>query len=260
MPVSAVVPKIGMTANVSSPHAQRLPGHAADAYFDPGEMAKARVGLRYETGGMPTSMLMIDRLEWRPGRGADGYAWEIKAWTGGDIDRLEIRSKGEGRFGGSAERIELQVGWSHAIDPWFNLRAGVQQDFQAHARRTHAVLAIEGLAPYWFDVDGELFLSQKGEATTRVEVSYDQRITQKLIVQPALEINASAQKVSAIELGSGFTSIELGARLRYEISPEFSPYIGLHWERELGQTARFLRTKNEDPGSARLALGVRAWF
>ena len=234
--------------------------HAADAYYDPAAMAEARKGLLYESGGMPNTKLMIDRFEWRPGPGRDGYNWELEGWTGGDIDRLAIKSKGEGGFGERPEKIEVQAGWFHALDPWFNLRAGVRQDFQPRPRRTQAVLAIEGLAPYWFEVEGELFVSQKGEVTARGEASYDQRLTQRLVLQPRAEVNLSAQRVSALEMGSGLTSIELGLRLRYEIAREFAPYVGVNWERQTGGSARFARANGEKPGALRSVVGVRFWF
>jgi copper resistance protein B len=246
------------TANTPAPDAPK--DHAADAYFDPAEMAEARKLLNYETGGMPNNKLMIDQLEWVPGRGADGYAWEAEGWIGGDIDRFAIKSKAEGAFGGSIEHLEFQAGWFHALDPWFNLHAGIRQDFQPRPRRTHAVLAIEGLAPYWFEVEGELFLSHKGEVTARAEASYDQRITQRLILQPAVELNLSAQDMPELETGAGFTAIEAGLRLRYELVREFAPYVGINWERKLGRTARYARLHGEDVDALRFVAGIRLWF
>jgi len=234
--------------------------HAADAFFDPAAMARARRALRREAGGMGASMLMLDRLEWRPAQGADGYAWEVEGWTGGDLDRLAIKSRGEGLSGRRLEKAEVQLGWSHALDPWFNLRAGVRQDFRPSPRRTQAVLAIEGLAPYWFEVEGEIFLSHKGEVTGRAEASHDMRLTQRLILQPAAELTLSAQAMSDLHQGAGITSAELGLRLRYEIRREFAPYVGLHWERRFGRAADRARAEGEKPGDLRLVTGVRFWF
>lgn len=234
--------------------------HAADAYYDPADMAKAREGLRHESGGMPASMLLVDRLEWRPGRGADGYAWEAEGWTGGDIDRFAFKTKGEGTFGGTVEQAEVQALWSHALDSWFNLQAGVRQDFRPEPRRTYAAIGIEGIAPYWFKLEGQAFLSNKGEVSARAEASYDQRITQSLIAQPAAEVNLSAQDVPELGIGSGVTSVELGLRLRYEIVREFAPYVGVNWERKVGRTADYARDEGENPDSLRLVAGIRFWF
>jgi len=234
--------------------------HAADAVWDPAAMARARRALTAEAGGMTQSMLLVDQLEWQPARGADAYRWEAKGWWGGDIDRVALETRGEGETGAPLDQGEVEVGWLHAIDPWFNVRAGVRQDFGKGPARTHAALTIEGLAPYWFDVEASLFVSNKGEVSARAEASYDQRLTQRLILQPRAELNAAASAVPARGLGSGPTSAELGLRLRYEIVREFAPYAGLAWERKLGGTARLARAAGEDSGGLRAVAGVRFWF
>jgi len=135
---------------------------------------------------------------------------------------------GEGSFGRSLESAEVQALWSHAVDPYFNVEMGLRQDIRPDPQRTFAVVRIVGLAPYWFELDGQLFLSNKGELSARIEASYDQRITQKVILQPRFEIDAAAQATRALATGAGFTNIELGARLRYEIVKEFAPYVGIN--------------------------------
>lgn len=234
--------------------------HAADRFYDSADMARAREALRHESGGMGASMLMVDRLEWRSHGGRQGYAWEVEGWTGGDLDRLAFKTRGERGANGDLDKAEAQVGWSHALDPWFNLRAGVRQDIRPRPMRTHAVLAVEGIAPYWFELEGEVFLSNKGELTGRAEANYDLRLSQRVILQPAVELNFSAQNVELLRLGSGVSSVELGARVRYEFAREFAPYLGIHWERKIGSTARFARAYGEDVGGLSVVAGVRLWF
>ncbi len=261
MPMADVPAAEAPSATASTTPAPNVPAdHAADAFYDPADMAKARKGLLYESGGMPNSMLLVDRLEWRPGSGADGYAWEAEGWVGGDIDRFAYKTEGEGSFGGKADQAEVQALWSHALDPWFNLQVGVRQDFRPEPRRTYAALGIEGIAPYWFKLEGQLFLSNKGEASARVEANYDQRITQRLILQPAAEVNIAAQDVPELGKGAGLESVELGLRLRYEIVREFAPYVGVHWEKKLGATADYARDEGESADSLRFVTGIRFWF
>ena len=150
--------------------------------------------------------------------------------------------------------------YSRAIGPYFNAQAGVRQDFGPGPDRSYATVAIEGLAPYWFEVGGALFLSDKGDLLARIEGEYDQRITQRLVLQPAVEANFALQDVPANGIGSGLSDVELGLRLRYEIVREFAPYIGVEWTRQFGDTARFARAAGEDPSSVALVMGVRAWF
>lgn len=236
------------------------PSHAADAVYGPEEMEPARRIFRKEHGAITASQILIDRLETNLRGGRDGYAWDVQAWHGGDIDRLWLKSEGEGAFGHSPERAELQALWSHALDPWFNLQAGVRHDFRPDPERTYAVLGIQGLAPYWFEVDGALFLSNKGDLTARFEAEYDQRITQKLILQPSVEFELAAQDAPEIGIGSGLSRAEAGLRLRYQFVPEFAPYVGVQYERAFGDTADFRRATREDVGGWGLVLGLRAWF
>lgn len=234
--------------------------HAADAFYNSAEMARARAAMLKESGGMAFSQLMLDRLEYRMGKGADGYHWEGEGWIGGDINRFAFKTEGEGAFGGPLERAEVQALYSRAIDPWFNLEAGVRHDIRPDPRRTYAVVGIEGLAPYWFEVSAQAFLSNRGDAHLRLEGSYDQRISQRLILQPAAEINVAAQDVPELGIGSGVSDVELGLRLRYEFAREFAPYVGVNWERKLGDTARFARADGERASATSLVMGVQFWF
>nr|WP_205452212.1 copper resistance protein B [Sphingobium estronivorans] len=234
--------------------------HAAEAFYDPAVMARARAAMVEENGGMTFSQLMLDRLEYRMGKGADGYHWEWEGWIGGDINRFAFKTEGEGEIGGPLARAEVQALYSRAIDPWFNLEAGVRHDIRPDPQRTYAVVGIEGLAPYWFEVGAQAFLSSKGDAHLRLEGSYDQRITQRLILQPAAEVNIAAQDVPEIGSGSGLSDVELGLRLRYELVREFAPYVGVNWERKLGDTARFARAKGEAASATSFVMGVRFWF
>lgn len=234
--------------------------HAADSLYDPAVMARARAAMVRESGGMTFSQLMIDRLEYRAQRGDDGYHWEGEGWIGGDIHRLAIKSEGEGDVGGRLGSAEVQALYSRAIDPWWNIVAGVRQDFRPQPQRSYATIGIEGLAPYWFEVEAQAFLSDKGDAHLRLEGSYDQRLTQRLILQPAVEVNIAAQDVSDIGIGSGLSNTEIGLRLRYEFAREFAPYVGINWERSFGDTARYARAAGDRASVASLVMGIRFWF
>lgn len=242
------------------PAAYSGPAHAADTVFDPIVMAEARAQLRDEHGSIEAYKILVDRLEAKIRDGRDGYAWDGEAWYGGDIDKLWIKSEGEGDFGKSPEAAEVQALWSHAIDPWFNLQAGVRYDFQPNPERSHLVLGVQGLAPYWFEVDGAMFLSDEGDLTARFEAEYDQRLTRKLILQPRVEFDLAAQDVPELDIGSGLSSAEAGLRLRYEFVPEFAPYIGVEYERAFGDTRDFRRAAGDDVGGFSLLVGVRTWF
>lgn len=235
------------------------PVHAADAIFGAETMAEARAALRAESGAMTTTAVVIDRLEVFSGDGEEGWLWDVGGWHGGDINRFWWKSEGDGDFGGSVGG-EAQALYSRAIRPFWDLQAGVRQDFGAGPDRTHLVLGIQGLAPYWFEVDAAAFLSTRGDLTARVEAEYDQRITQRLILQPRMELEASASDIPELGLASGFTHVEAGLRLRYEFAREFAPYAGVEYSRDLGGTADLARSRGEEPGGVRWVVGLKAWF
>jgi len=234
--------------------------HAADAIWGAEAMAPSRAALRHEHGGMTTNQIMVDLAEVQFRRGRESYRWEGEGWWGGDIDRLVVKTQGEGRFGGAADDAEAQALYSRAIGPYYNLQAGVRQDIGAGPKRTYAVIGLEGLAPYWFETDAAVFLSDKGDVTARLEGWYDQRITQRLILQPRAEVNLAAQNVPDQAVGAGISNIEAGLRLRYEIAREFAPYVGVSWERKLGRTKRYAQALGEGSGGAAFVIGVRTWF
>lgn len=233
--------------------------HPADAFFPIARMAQARAALSAE-GRWRGSALLLDRLEYRAGSGHDAYAWKASGWTGSELDRLVIATEGEGTFGEKAERIEFQALWRHAIDPYFNLEAGMRQDFRPSPRRTYAVLGIEGLAPYWIETEAQFFLSDKGDAHARLAASHDMRLSGPLVLQPEAELNIAFQAVPELGIGPGVERLELGARLRYEIKPELAPYLGVSWERAFGGTARARRTDGEAASAVTATVGLHAFF
>ncbi len=233
--------------------------HPSDRYFPVARMEAARSELA-QMGIYNTTVMRVDMLEYRAVSGSDGYGWSGEVWTGNDYDRFVLASEGEGAFGEAPEQAELQAKWRHALDPFFNLEVGVRQDLRPDPERTYAMIGIAGDAPYWLDVEGQLFVSNKGDAHVRLEASHDWRLTQQVILQPAAEVNFAFQNVPELDIGSGFERIELGARLRYQIVPEFAPYIGVHWEQRLGRTADLARLEGERASSVAAVFGIRAWF
>jgi copper resistance protein B len=240
--------------------ATRGPAHAADLYFDPAEMTAARERLRVENGDVRTTAVIVDQLETASVDGETTYAWDAQGWTGGDVNRFWWKSEGEGAFGGEVEEAELQALYSRAVSPFFDVQAGVRQTYRPEGDRTDLVLGVQGLAPYWFEVDGAVFLSTQGELTARAEAEYDQRITNRWILQPRAEIGLSAEDIPELSIGAGVTSLQIGARLRYEVRKEFAPYVGVEWTRSFGNTADYLRASGRDVEDTRLVVGLRAWF
>ena len=234
--------------------------NAADAVYGIPTMDMGRHHLNEFHGGQKFSQVMANIAEYQVGKGRNSFEWDGEAWYGGDINRLWLKTEGEGAFGEGIESAEVQALYSRAIDPYWNVQAGLRYDFKPNPSRVYATIGLEGLAPSFFDVEGALFLSNKGELMARAEAAYDQRITQRLILQPRVEVDLAAQSSRAIGVGAGLSQGEVGLRLRYDIRREFAPYIGVQYQRAFGKTARYLRDEGEDVGGFQFLLGVRAWF
>jgi copper resistance protein B len=263
MPAKPASPAPAQSATAAAPAAPAAPpwsgDYAADGYYDPQAMAHARMMAREEMGGMRFSKVMLNLAEYQAGSKGDGYRWDGAAWFGGDINRWVLRSEGEGSVKDGLETGEAQALYSRAVGRYTDLQAGIRQDFSPHAR-TYAAVGAQSLLPYWFDVEGALFLSTKGELLARVEGSYDLRLFQRVVLQPRAELNFAAQDTKETRTGSGLSNAELGLRLRYEFRREFAPYIGVSWDKRFGKTADYWRAAGDSPESTTFVVGLRTWF
>lgn len=235
--------------------------HAADRIYGPDAMAMGRHHLTTYHGGQNFYQVLVNVAEYQAHAGRDGYRWDGEAWYGGDINRFWLKSEGEGEFRRQGlDSAEVQALYSRAVGPYFNLQAGVRYDFKPNPSRAYATVGVEGLAPGLFELEAAAFLSNKGEVLGRVEGYYDQRVTQRLILQPRAEFNLSAQNVPELRTGSGLVDAEVGLRLRYEVRREFAPYIGVSYLQKTGATARYARAAGEDVHATSFVVGLRTWF
>ncbi len=152
----------------NAPAPQPPMDHYADRQFPGADMAHARHEMMKEQGGQSFHQVMFNLAEVQVRKGRNAYRWDGEAWFGGDINRLTLKSEGEGVFKQGVEAAEIQALYSRAIGPYFNFQAGIRHDFDPTPSRTYAVVGFEGLAPYWFEVEGAAFLSEKGDVLGRI--------------------------------------------------------------------------------------------
>ena len=205
------------------------------------------------------SFFIFEKLEWQDADDGSALNWEAQGWIGGDVDRLWLRTEGE-RTNGKTEEAEVHALWGHAISPWWDLVGGVRQDFKPGDPQTWAAFGIQGLALYNFEAKATAYLGEGGQTAARLEGDYDILLTNKLILQPTAEFNFYGKNDPQRGVGSGLSESEVGLRLRYEIRPQFAPYVGVTWNRAYGKTADYAREEGEDNSEARLVVGVRVWF
>lgn len=203
--------------------------------------------------------VMIDQLEVRDADEHNLLVLDGQGWFGKDLQKLWFKAEVE-RKDSETEEAELQVLYSQAIAPFWDVQVGVRQDFQPTPSRTWAVIGLQGLAPYFFEIDTTLFIGESGRTALRLEAEYELLFTQRLILTPEVEVNLYGKNDADLGVGSGLSDIEAGLRLRYEIRREFAPYIGVNWNKSFSNTADFARSAGEKTDDVQWVIGVRAWF
>ncbi len=233
--------------------------------------------------------VILEQFEYRFNEGTDTIVWDAQGWYGGDYNRFWVKTEGEvetrGTSGGPANSpmedpstgagevdmgkeaggdAELQLLYSRMIAPFWDVQAGIRIDqvwgSGPDPSRVLAVIGFQGLAPYRFEVEPTLFISEAGGVSARLTATMDVLLTQKLILQPRAEVEIASRREEKFGVGQGLEYVELGLRLRYEIKREFAPYIGINWLREFGETADISNSEGNRDNTFSALAGVRLRF
>ena len=205
------------------------------------------------------SYVLFDQLELQAGNGGTAGNWDSRGWVGGDLNRFWFRTEGDAEDGGVSE-AHVHALFGRAIHRWWDVVAGVRQDFQPGPARTWAAIGIQGLAPYWFEVEATAYIGASGRTHVRFETEYELLLTNRLVLQPLVELEIFGKADPERHIAAGLSSAETGIRLRYEIRREFAPYVGVSWHRKLFGTADLAKAAGEDTGGTRFTTGLRVWF
>lgn len=207
----------------------------------------------------PQNMLLIDQLEAFHGKDANGQSWEAEGWYGNDDDKLWLRTEGERRRG-RLDDGDIEALWNHTVASYWSSQLGLRQDVGRGPDREWAAFGVQGLSPYWFELEATGYLGDSGRTAARFRAEYDVLFTQRLILQPEFEVNLYGQSDPARRIGSGLSDAQLGLRLRYEITRQFAPYIGVVWTNLYGRTADFARDDHQVITDRQWVVGIRFWF
>ena len=209
-------------------------------------------------------LVLFNKLEAAAVSESDLALWDGERWYGGDYQRIWIKTEGERAFRSGAGEFELQALYSRLIAPYWDFQVGVRYDRQTGPgpglSRAQFVIGLEGLAPYWFELEPALFISEDGDVSGRLTASYDMLLTQRLILQPWFELNLAASTVPEWGVGSGLSDASVELRLRYEFRRELAPYVGVRWFQRFGRTAELARERRERVAQWALLGGFRLWF
>ena len=227
------------------------------------------------------AFVLAERLEIQPGVSERPVNVEVLSWIGGDYRRLFLRAQGEqSTLGVGGGELKVDALFGRLISPFWSVVAGARVDtrlrttrsplmqgdaqppqFAAPGRLTRGLLAVGliGLAPGWFELEPTLLVSNAGDVSLELETSFDLLLTQRLIIQPRVEMNAAVQEVPEIGVRSGLNDVEVGARMRYEIRRKFAPYVGVSLLRRTGAAATAARNQGARQSVGTITAGLRVW-
>ncbi|WP_344954373.1 copper resistance protein B [Zobellella aerophila] len=203
--------------------------------------------------------LLIDRLERVYTSEEDSWAYDGQAWFGRDYDRLVLKGEGDIADGELAE-ASTELLWGHAIAPLWDTQLGVRYDTGHGPDQGWLAFGVQGLAPYWFEVDATAYLGEDGQTAFALETEYELLLTQRLVLQPRMEMNLYGKDDAERMTGKGLADLAAGLRLRYELTRQFAPYVGVEWAKSFGNTADFAREDDDKTEETRWLAGVRFWF
>lgn len=207
--------------------------------------------------------VMVNDLEHARGFRERPVLLDAEAWYGGDFNRLWVKVGGHASTVERSGGVAAQLLFSRLVSPWWDLQMGVRVDHawgSGGRTRPHLAVGLQGLAPYWFEVESGLFVDVDGSVSAAIGASYDVLLSQRLVLEPEVDVGIAFQDVPDWGVAAGVHEVALGARLRYEIRRELAPYVGVAWHRAFGGTADLLRAGGEPIREGSFVIGVRAWY
>lgn len=202
----------------------------------------------------------FEQFEMQQEGAEQAVAWNGAFWIGKDLNKLYLKTEGEA-LDGVIEDMELQILYSRAVSPYWDMQFGLRQDTHPTVSRNYLALGYMGVAPYFIESDIGLFYDvDTGQGSFRLDAEYEMMFTQRLVLIPELEMNIFAQDDVETRTGAGLSNLSFGLRLAYEIRREFAPYIGVNWWQKFGQTARYASADGKETSATQLVAGVRFWF
>lgn len=231
--------------------------------FFAASLAPALIGSTAQ-GVEPTSTVYwgfrAERAEIRLNDEAEILALDADAFVGTDELKLFLRNESEYDVDEKAfETFENQIRLQSPITPFFDVVAGVRIDAPEGPNRIDGVIGLHGLAPQWFEVDLDLFISE--DPVLRLEVDYEGLITNRLILTPSVEVDLPLTNDARHNFGAFAPTVEIGARLSYDVIDRlFSPYVGVHYEVAFGETADRVQTGGGKRDELFFVAGAKVLF
>lgn len=166
-------------------------------------------------------------------------------WLRNDNGQGALKSKLETRIGTDENKIFIKVHankaesqqteydakllYSRNVADFWDVQAGIRYrndpNREVDQEQVDAVLGLHGMAPYFFETDAYVYIGQDRQISFNLETERDLLLTQKLIIQPYLDINVVLSDDSNYAKKTGLNSVQVGLETRYEINKKVMPFM-----------------------------------
>ncbi len=203
--------------------------------------------------------VIIDQLESVSGDEGEATAYDLQAWLSQGMQRVTLKAEGDIEHS-ELEESRTELLWGKALSAYWDTQLGVRHDTGAMPDQSWLAFGVQGLAPYWFEIDATAYLGSGGQTSVRLDVEYDLLLTQRLIFEPGAELNLYGKRNTKRGIRSGLSDVTLGMRLRYEFTRQFAPYVGIEWTESYVDSREFTRAEGKKVGGATWVAGLRLWL
>ncbi len=208
---------------------EALPADAIVGHSDHGEK-RAEHG--HAHGSEAYHSLEIIAAAGRTDDGDDFFNTHYHGWWGNDKHKLFVMGEVH-RHDNVSEEVEYWFLYSRNVSEFWDVQIGWRHDTQPDPLG-HIVLGVHGLAAYFIETSLHASMSEQGDINIRLHLDRDFLLTNKVVLTPYLELDASTRDVPEREVSSGLGQGEFGLRLRYQATPRFAPFIDVRIEHDFG--------------------------
>jgi copper resistance protein B len=135
-------------------------------------------------------------------RGDDSTAYDLQAWYGTSYNKAVLKAEGDVAKG-KLEESRTELLWSRAATTYWDTQLGLRLDNGVGPSRQWLAFGVQGLAPYWFELEATAYVGSGGRTALRLNASYELLLTQRLILEPRAEMQFYGKDDPERHIGKG---------------------------------------------------------
>lgn len=230
--------------------------YKSDQQFDHAAHLKEHGGQVYQQTTLET--------KWQRNDGGQGaLKSEIETRIGTDENKIFIKVHADKAESQQAE-YDAKLLYSRNVTDFWDLQAGLRYrndpNREIDQDQVDAVFGLHGMAPYFFETDAYLYIGQDRQVSFNLETERDLLLTQKLIVQPYLDMNIVLSDDSNYAKKNGLNSVQVGVETRYEINKKVMPFMDLAYGYNKGVQETAWQKSSSSENELFYGVGIRFKF